>query len=62
MIIPINLFNQGSSVGGALPPQFAQFGTDEVVLLELQGSLDVAGSKEGQHVGKLSIDNTTVRR
>lgn len=49
-------------MGGALPPQFAQFGTDEVVLLELQGSLDVAGSKEGQHVGKLSIDNTTVRR
>lgn len=64
MIIPINLSDPGTSAstGHSLPPQFAQFGTNEVVLIELQGSLDVEGNKEGQLVGKLSIDDTTVRK
>ena len=64
MIIPINLSDSGTSTSTAhsLPSQFAQFGTDEVVLIELQGALDVEGNKEGQVVGKLSIDDNTVRK
>ncbi|KAL4243254.1 hypothetical protein ABKN59_011499 [Abortiporus biennis] len=59
MIIPIHLPTPGSSSSNTLPPQFAQFGTDEVVLIELQGSLEVEGDKANQRVGKLSIDSTT---
>lgn len=43
------------------PPALAQFGSDEMVLIELQGSLEVEGNNVGQTVGKLSVDNTTVR-
>ena len=59
MIIPINVSPPGSS-SASLPPQFAQFGTDEVVLVEMQGALEVEGDSKGQHVGKLTVDPETV--
>ena len=59
MIIPVNINIAGSS-SGPLPPQFAQYGTDEVVLIELQGELEVEGESGGQLVGKLTVDNNTV--
>ncbi|KAH8100989.1 Ctf8-domain-containing protein [Cristinia sonorae] len=58
MIIPINI-NASSSSTGPLPPQLAQFGTDELVLIEMQGTLEVEGSKAGQAVGKLTVDEKT---
>ena len=61
MIIPLTFAASGSSTL-QLPPQFAQFGTEELVLVELQGSLDVEGEMKGQFVGKLSIDPETVRQ
>ncbi|KAI0955683.1 hypothetical protein AcV7_006281 [Taiwanofungus camphoratus] len=61
MIIPVNLPDSGSSVStsATLPPQLAQFGGDELVLIELQGSLEVEGDRRGQTVGKLRIDDAT---
>ncbi|GJE94578.1 Ctf8-domain-containing protein [Phanerochaete sordida] len=56
MIIPINVNIAGPSTR-SLPPTFAQYGTDEVVLVELQGALEVEGSSEGQFVGKLTVDS-----
>ena len=60
MIIPINLLNTSTVSSDSLPPQLAQFGTDELVLVEMQGSLEVEGSKAGQRIGKLTIDDKTV--
>lgn len=62
MIIPINISSGTSSSYGSLPPQLAQFGTDELVLIEMQGTLEVEGNKAGQMVGKLSIDDKTVSK
>lgn len=59
MIIPVNINIAGSS-SRPLPPQFAQYGTDEVVLVELQGALEVESESGGQFVGKLTVDNDTV--
>ncbi|KAJ3538785.1 hypothetical protein NM688_g6471 [Phlebia brevispora] len=59
MIIPVEVaINERS--GRKLPPSFAQFGTDEIVLVDLQGVLDVEGEMKGQFVGKLSVDDETV--
>jgi hypothetical protein len=44
-----------------LPPQLAKLGNDEIVLIELQGSLEVEGVQDGQLVGTLKIDPKTVR-
>ncbi len=60
MIIPINIAIPGPSTVRQLPPQFAQFGTGEVVLVELQGALEVDGDLKDQVVGKLSVDIETV--
>lgn len=60
MIIPINITQAGTSSLKNLPPQLAQFGTDELVLIELQGALEVEGDGQGQVVGKLSIDASGV--
>lgn len=61
MIIPINVSKSGPSLSNyTFPPQLAQFGSNEVVLIELQGSLEVDGDKEGQVVGKLRVDDVTV--
>jgi len=60
MIIPINVSKSGPSLSNyTFPPQLAQFGSNEVVLIELQGSLEVDGDKEGQVVGKLRVDDVT---
>ena len=59
MIIPVNVA-LGEHYRRKLPPQFAQFGTEEVVLVDLQGTLDVEGEMKGQFVGKLSINPETV--
>ncbi|KAI0640642.1 Ctf8-domain-containing protein [Trametes meyenii] len=48
-----------SSSEKKLPPQLVQFGTDELVLIELQGALEVEGSKDSQLVGKLRVDPET---
>lgn len=63
MIIPIHVSNVGASTSQhKFPPQLAQFGSEEVILIELQGSLEAEGDKQGQTVGKLRIDDATVSR
>ncbi|KAI0342678.1 hypothetical protein BDW22DRAFT_1357137 [Trametopsis cervina] len=54
MIIPVNVAT--SSTVNTLPPQLAKFGADEVVLIELQGSLEVEGESGDQLVGKLDLE------
>lgn len=61
MVIPIILNVASCSNGRTLPPQLARFGTDEVVLIELQGALDVEGDRQGETVGKLCIDEVAKR-
>jgi len=61
MIVPIT-FNSSSS-NSKLPSGLAQISHDEVVLVELQGSLDVEcndpSERNGKLIGKLRIDNST---
>jgi len=59
MIIPINVGSSSAISGASLPPQLAQFGTDELVLIEMQGTLESDNDKAGQTVGKLTIDEKT---
>ncbi|KAK7690444.1 hypothetical protein QCA50_005542 [Cerrena zonata] len=62
MIIPINLHPERSSSTSStctFPPALAQFGSDELILVELQGSLEVEGDNIGATVGKLSVDPST---
>ncbi|RPD54117.1 hypothetical protein L226DRAFT_617229 [Lentinus tigrinus ALCF2SS1-7] len=60
MLIDINIDLPGpSSTRRQLPPQLVQFGTEELVLIELQGALEVEGNKDGQLVGKLRVDPNT---
>lgn len=59
MMIPVHV-NLGGYPSRPLPPQLVQFGTDEVVLVELQGSLEVEGNLNGQYVGKLTVDGEKV--
>ncbi|TFY54759.1 hypothetical protein EVG20_g9578 [Dentipellis fragilis] len=54
MIIPITL-PSSDSASTSLPPTLAQIGSSELVLIELQGSLEVEGDKHGKSVGKLTI-------
>ena len=62
MLVPINVSLSGpsSSQNGHLPPQLVQFGSDELLLIELQGNLEVEGNQNGQLVGKLRVDATSV--
>ena len=63
MIIPINLHlepSPSSSSTCTFPPALAQFGSEGLVLIELQGSLEVEGDNIGQTVGKLSAEASTV--
>ena len=63
MIIPINLHPEpspSSSSTCTFPPALAQFGSEGLVLIELQGSLEVEGDNIGQTVGKLSVETSTV--
>ena len=57
MLIPINIAVSGSS-SRPLPPQFAQFGTDELVLIELQGSFQTEGDRAGQLAAHLHVGET----
>lgn len=57
--VNVNLPDPGSQ-RRPLPPQLVQFGTEGLVLIELQGALEVEGDKSGQLVGKLRVDPATV--
>ena len=59
MIIPVTL-KPPSDSGRKLPPQLASLGNGDLVLIELQGSLEVQGSTDSQFVGTLEIDPKTV--
>ncbi len=41
----------------SFPPQLAKLGSDEIVLVELQGELEVQGEKAGGVIGTLSMKN-----
>ncbi|KAF8492591.1 Ctf8-domain-containing protein [Russula emetica] len=60
MIIPLTLPPKSSLNGAepALPSALARLGSSEFFLLELQGELEVTGDKQGQLVGRLTIDDT----
>jgi len=62
MIIPIN-FDSSSSVQ-KLPPSLAKISHDEVVLIELQGELELENpsQRNGRLIGTLKIDDDLVRR
>lgn len=63
MIIPIE-FDAPSASNPKLPASIARVSHDEVVLIELQGTLDVESTYEGEHdgkfVGKLTVDDALV--
>jgi len=58
MIIPVTL-KPPSEGGRKLPPQLANLGNGDLVLIELQGSLEVQGSADTKIVGTLEIDPKT---
>jgi hypothetical protein len=65
MIISINFPTPSTSKWSpTLPPQLARIGHDEIVLVELQGALEVecnsSGERDGKPVGKLRIDESGV--
>lgn len=61
MLVEINVnLSRLSSSHRQLPPQLVQFGTDEIMLVELQGALEVEGNQDGQLVGKLRVDPSSV--
>ncbi|KAJ7707356.1 Ctf8-domain-containing protein [Mycena rosella] len=61
MIIPINFPLPSYSSAGKLPPSLAKISHDELVLIELQGALEVEctsdGARDGRLVGRLYIDD-----
>lgn len=59
MIIPITKSPNTNSQ--KLPPQLAKLGSDDIVLIEFQGALEVEGTPDNQLVGTLTIDPKTVR-
>ncbi|KAG8886408.1 hypothetical protein FRB97_004943 [Tulasnella sp. 331] len=54
MIIPLKFPDKDSY--GALPSSLATLGTGEVVLVELQGFLEVDGERSGEIVGTLGLE------
>ena len=61
MIIPVNIaLGSASENGTKFPPQLVQFGSEGLILIELQGKLDVAGENDGQTIGTLKVDEATV--
>lgn len=58
--INFDLPGPSSSQHRQLPPQLVQFGSEGLLLIELQGALEVEGDKNGQLVGKLCVDPATV--
>lgn len=59
--VNINIPGPSSLSHRKLPPQLIKFGSDELVLAEMQGSLEVDGNKDNQLLGKLRPDPDTVR-
>ncbi|KAJ7757785.1 Ctf8-domain-containing protein [Mycena maculata] len=61
MIIPVN-FPIPSTSTAKLPPALAKISHDELVLIELQGALEVEctsdGERDGRLVGRLCIDES----
>ncbi|KAG6857423.1 hypothetical protein H0H87_004785 [Tephrocybe sp. NHM501043] len=61
MIIPINVASTSSNP--KLPPGLAKISHDEVVLIELQGALEVEcnhpNERDGKLVGKIKVDSAT---
>lgn len=59
MIIPIVLSPVSAPLESKIefPPQLAKLGSNEVVLLELQGSFHVEGDNSGQMIGKLQMES-----
>ncbi|KAH7913535.1 Ctf8-domain-containing protein [Hygrophoropsis aurantiaca] len=59
MIIPISVSSKENN--DIFPPSLARLGNDDLVLIELQGSLEVecneSSSRDGRLVGKLNVDN-----
>lgn len=64
MIISITLPDPTSNSNPKLPPTLAKISHDEIVLIELQGALDVGdmhpSERNGKFVGKLSVDDGLV--
>lgn len=64
MLIPITI-SPSSSSNPKLPPGLVKISHDEYILIELQGSLEVdlnhPSERDGKLVGKLKIDEATVR-
>jgi chromosome transmission fidelity protein 8 len=58
MIVPVNIAT--SRTGLSFPPQLAKFGGEELVLIELQGTLEADRETAGQFVGKLDLDSDPV--
>ncbi|KAF8150713.1 Ctf8-domain-containing protein [Crassisporium funariophilum] len=62
MLIPITIASSSSS-NPKLPPGLAKISHDEIVLIELQGSLEVEcndpSERNGRLVGKLKMDEAT---
>ncbi|KAJ3987418.1 hypothetical protein F5890DRAFT_1551453 [Lentinula detonsa] len=67
MLIPVTFDAQSSSSSNMqkLPPSLAKISHDEVVLLDLQGALELESThpneRDGKLVGTLSIDNDLKR-
>jgi chromosome transmission fidelity protein 8 len=63
MLIPLTFPSSSNGVYPKLPPTIAKVSHDEIVLIELQGVLEITGSekdKEGQLVGMLTVDEGLV--
>ncbi|KAJ4477336.1 chromosome transmission fidelity protein 8 [Lentinula aciculospora] len=67
MLIPVTFSSYSSSSSNTqkLPPSLAKISHDEVVLLDLQGTLEIDSShpteRDGKLIGTLSIDNDLKR-
>lgn len=60
MIIPINTPSATANDTSKFPPQLAKLGTEEIILIELQGSFQVEGDKSGQLAATLRFDGNEV--
>ena len=59
MIIPINPPVHSKKPETRFPPQLAKLGTDELILIELQGSFQVDGDPSGQLAARLNLENVS---
>ncbi len=62
MLIPINVPQPSfsSASHAPLPPQLARLGSDEIVIVELQGALQVEGDQSGRSWGTLTMDPVSI--